>query len=151
MNLFRFLYWIDWIKWKNNKTEARIIINAQQELDKDFGYQAALNFYVPDEQEPYYVECPILIEWKKKGYVFPFSKINNLHKLDYNTFSEGVVKVMTQKNSHIKIRMEWTISTIDYDSEGLYTFNNSFDLQNFPFDKQSQGFKLLIKDLWCLR
>ena len=52
--------------------EARIVINAQQELDKDFGItQAALkNFYVPDEQEPYYVECPFdPIEWKKKGYV----------------------------------------------------------------------------------
>ena len=139
---------------KNNKTEARIIINAQQELDKDFGItQAALkNFYVPDEQEPYYVECPFNpIEWKKKGYVFPFfAKFNNLHKVDYNTFSEEIiVKVYDPEKIPLHKKLGWDeqYSTVDYDSEGLYTFNNSFDLQNFPFDKQSLRFQIINKGL----
>ena len=135
---------------KNNKTEARIVINAQQELDKDFGItQAALkNFFVPDEQEPYYVECPFdASEWKKKGYVFPFNaKFNNLHKIDYNTFSEEImVKVYDPEKIPLHKKLGWDdqYSTVDYDSVGLYTLNNSFDLQNFPFDKQTLKFHII--------
>tara|TARA_A100001035_G_C27756806_1_gene489217 strand:+ start:38 stop:1570 length:1533 start_codon:yes stop_codon:yes gene_type:complete len=135
---------------KNNKTEARIVINAQQELDKEFGItKAALkNFYIPDETEPYYVECPFNAgEWKKKGYVFPFNaKFNNLHKIDYNTFSEEImVKVYDPENIPIHKKLGWDdkYSTVDYDSAGLYTFNNSFNLQNFPFDKQTLKFHIV--------
>ena len=119
-------------------------------MGKDFGFtQAALkNFFIPDEQAPYYVECPFdAKEWKKKGYIFPFNaKFNNLHKIDFNTFSEEVmVKVYDPEKIplHKKLGWEDQFSTIDYDSVGLYTLNNSFDLQNFPFDKQILKFQIV--------
>ena len=135
---------------KNNKTEARIIISAQQELDKTFGItKAALkNFYIPDDIEPYYVECSFnASEWKKKGYVYPFNaKFNNLHKIDFNTFSEEIwVKVYDPEKISIHKKLGWDdqYSTVDYESKGLYTLNNSFNLQNFPFDKQILKFQVI--------
>ena len=73
-------------------------------------------------------------------------QFNNLHKIDYNTFSEEImVKVYDPENIPIHKKLGWDdkYSTVDYDSAGLYTFNNSFNLQNFPFDKQTLKFHIV--------
>ena len=137
---------------KNNKTEARIRISAQHELGKDYGFtQAALkHLFIPDDQEPDYKECTYdPIEWKRKGYITPFNaEFNNLHKIDYNTFSEDIiVKVYDPEKVPYHKELGWDdkYTTVDYNSVGLYTLNNSFDLQNFPFDKQILKFHIINK------
>ena len=136
---------------KSNKTEARIVIDAQEELDKEFGLtkSAMKNMKVISEgQDDYFTSCTFEVEdWDENSFANPFTaKFLDIHRIDYNTF-ESYIEVKAYDPAVVKSHKEtlgWDdqYATIDYFSDGLYVFNNDFNLKNFPFDKQKLVFQV---------
>jgi len=143
------------ISEKTNKINAGLVLSFQYQWTEDNGglfYQSAINNLMSiDDGEKYTQTCPFSEnEWKALRAADPKDGLEflNIYSINQSLVkSEYAVKPYSKEIDE-QVDLGWGNDlTLDYFSEGIFTFKTNFDLRNFPFDRQKIKF-YLVNRVW---
>ena len=143
------------ISEKTNKINAGLVLSFQYQWEDDndgLFYQSAINNLMSiDDGEKYTQSCPFSEnEWKVLRAADPKDGLEflNIYSINQNLVkSEYAVKPYSKEIDE-QVDLGWGNDlTLDYFSEGIFTFKTNFDLRNFPFDRQKIKF-YLVNRVW---
>jgi hypothetical protein len=144
------------ISEKTNKINAGLVLSFQylRELAEDDPiYKSAIKnlMYETDDKKKIIETCPFTeYDWKS---LRAFDPAEGLEFVNIHSINQSLLRSKYQFKSYSKeisedVELGWGNDyTIDYLAEGIFTFKTSFDLRNFPFDKQKVEFYIANRNI----
>jgi hypothetical protein len=148
------------ISEKTNKINAGLVLSYQYtfeevENNENLFYKSAIrNLMFEDSNEKDYTQMCVFStdEWKSLRAIDPSEGFGfiNIHSINQSMVKEKYTFKPYSKKIAEQVDLGWANDfTIDYESDGIFTFKTDFDLRNFPFDKQKIEF-YLVSRFWSM-
>lgn len=132
---------------KNNKINAGLVLEYQHLCsdgctEDSLFYKSAIKYLLQTDKDgvKYTEGCNFTTDkWTSLRAVDPARgfEFENIYSIDQDMIKESYHIRPYSKEAPNDVELQWENDlTIDYKSEGIFTFQTNFDLRNFPFDKQ---------------
>ena len=144
---------------KSNKITAGLVLNYQyiiEDAGEDLFYKSAIKNLMQKTEDGEKITQTCIFsekEWKLLRSIDPSDglEFSNIYSINQSLVKSKYVVKPYSKEIPNQVELGWGNDlTIDYMSEGIFTFKTNFDLRNFPFDKQNIDF-YLVNRVWPMK